>query len=140
MALPLVNSVADCADFSKTVTPFIPQLLELPNRVLSSITEPAALYDIYVRTNPLITGFAFSLLVAATVLLISEINGNYSQIDRIWSILPTVYHAHYTYYAHAVGLPTEKLDTILTFSIIWTVCVHLIDSHRPDCLLTYIGM
>jgi len=122
MALPIIKTVQDCTDFSTTVTPYIPQLYALPQQIFESISNPNALKQIYLDTNPLVTAFAFSLFLVPIFLLVSEINKNYSQVDRSWSILPTVYNAHYTIYAHAVGLPTERLDTLLAFSTIWSVC------------------
>lgn len=121
MGLPVIKTVSDCADFSKTVSPYIPQLYELPQQVLQSITNLQELKVLYVSTNPLISAFALSLFLAPIFLIISEINKNYSQVDRCWSLLPTLYNAHYALYAHAVGLPTQRLDTLLAFSTVWSV-------------------
>jgi steroid 5-alpha reductase family enzyme len=121
MALPIIKTVQDCIDFSKTVSPYIPQLFALPQLVFESISDPNALKQIYLDTNPLITSFAFSLFLSPIFLIVSEGNRNYSQVDRCWSILPTVYNAHYAIYAHATGLPTERLDTLLAASTIWSV-------------------
>ncbi|KAI9881075.1 MAG: hypothetical protein M1830_008233 [Pleopsidium flavum] len=121
MALPVIKSVSECADFSKTVLPYASQLNDLPQQILQSITNPQALKVLYVSTNPLITAFAFSLFLVPIFLVISEINKNYSQVDRCWSILPTIYNAHFVAYAHAVGLPTQRLDTLLAFSTVWSL-------------------
>ena len=121
MALPVTKTFADCADWSKTVTPYIPQLYDLPQQVLSSITNPLALKTLYVSTNPLISAFAFSCVLFPIFLVVSEVNRNWSQVDRLWSILPTIYNIHYAVYAHAVGLPTKRLDTLAFFSIVWSV-------------------
>jgi hypothetical protein len=121
MALPSVGSVVDCADFSKTVLPYVSQLYGLPQQLLQSYNEPAELLDIYLNTNPLISAFAFSLFLAPLFLLASEINKNYSQVDRFWSILPTVYNAHYVLYAHLAGLSTQRLDNLIAISTIWSV-------------------
>ena len=72
-------------------------------------------------TNPLITAFAFSLFLVPIFLLVSEVNKNYSQVDRMWSLLPTVYNAHYVVYAHCAGLETQRLDNLLAFSVVWSV-------------------
>lgn len=64
---------------------------------------------------------AFALLVGVVVLIVAEINSNYSQIDRLWSILPTVYNAHYCYWAHLNGMPAKKLDLVLLASAVWSV-------------------
>lgn len=122
MALPVVKNVLDCADFSKTVLPYTFQLRELPYQIFDSISNPQALKQIYLDTNPVISAFAFSLFLSPIFLVVSEINKNYSQVDRCWSILPTVYLAHFTAYAHLVGLETTRLDTLLACSCVWSVC------------------
>ncbi|KAL8932500.1 MAG: hypothetical protein Q9211_006277 [Gyalolechia sp. 1 TL-2023] len=84
MALPMLKSAVACADFSKTVQPYISQLNDLPQQVFQSATSPQALKDLYLNTNPLVSAFAFSLFLAPIFLVISEINRNYSQVDRAW--------------------------------------------------------
>ena len=121
MALPAVKTLTECADFSRTVAPFFPQLSALPFQVWQSITDLEQLQEIYTSTNPLISGLALSLFLAPIFLVAGEINKNYSQVDRFWSLLPTIYNAHFTLYAHMVGMPTQRLDTLLAFSCIWSV-------------------
>jgi hypothetical protein len=121
MALPIIKTVQDCGDFSKTVSPYISQLSALPQHIFESISNLGALKQVYVDTNPLITAFAFSLLLVPIFLIVSEANKNYSQVDRCWSILPTIYNAHFSGYAHVVGLPTKRIDTVLACSAVWSV-------------------
>lgn len=121
MAFPLIRSIADCTDYSKTILPYTSQLYYLAQQIFDNITNLQALKVLYVSTNPLIFAFAFSLFLFPVFLVISEINRNYSQVDRCWSILPTIYNAHYTIYAHATGLPTRRLDVLLLLSISWSV-------------------
>ena len=121
MALPLIRSIADCTDYSKTILPYTGQLYDLPQQIFDNITNLQALKVLYVSTNPLIFAFTFSLFLFPIFLVISEINRNYSQVDRCWSILPTIYNAHYTTYAHATGLSTRRLDVLLLLSISWSV-------------------
>lgn len=134
MALPVVKVAAECADFSKTVAPYIYQLRPLPQKLFESISNPVALKQIYLDTNPLIFAFAFSLFLAPIFLVTSELNRNYSQVDRFWSILPTVYNAHYVVFAHLTGLETRRLDILLVASTIWSVCLFL--DPQPCFLLT----
>lgn len=138
MSLPVIRTVVDAADFSKTVLPYVAQLNDLPQQILQSISNPQALKVLYVSTNPLISAFAFSLFLFPIFLVGGEINKNYSQVDRFWSILPTLYNAHYVLYAHAVGLPTQRLDTLLAFSCVWTVSTSLLmssfDAKSPSCV------
>lgn len=123
MALPVTETVADCADLARTVLPYVSQLYDLPQQILQSYNDPAEVQKIYLSTNPLVTAFAFSLFVSPIFLLISEINRNYSQVDRLWSILPTIYNAHYVLYAHLTGLPTQRLDNLLAVSVVWSVSI-----------------
>lgn len=124
MSLPVIKSAVDAADFSKTVLPYVSQLYDLPQQILQSISNPQALKVLYISTNPLISAFALSLFLFPIFLVASEINKNYSQVDRFWSILPTLYNAHYVLYAHAAGLPTQRLDNLLAFSCVWTVSTY----------------
>ncbi|KAI9822018.1 MAG: hypothetical protein M1832_003190 [Thelocarpon impressellum] len=121
MALPIVKTLGDCGDFTKTVLPYLPQLGSLPQTLLKSSWTLNELRNIYVETNPLISGLALSLLLAPIFLVISEINKNYSQVDRVWSILPTIYIGHFTAYAHLTGLPTQRLDTLTAASAVWSL-------------------
>lgn len=121
MALPVIKTAPDCSDFARTVTPFFHQLRPLPSIIVESISNPAALKQIYLDTNPLISALAFSIALAPLFLILSEANKNYSQVDRLWSILPTIYNAHYVIYGHLMGFETKRLDTLLAASCIWSV-------------------
>lgn len=123
MSLPVIKALTDCANFEKTVVPYIPQFYDIFQQILESITNPQALKILYVSTNPLITAFSISLLVSPIFLVAAEINRNYSQVDRFWSLLPTFYNAHFVLYAHLLGLPTARLDAVLIASVIWSVCL-----------------
>ena len=121
MSLPVVKSLSDCADFERTVSPYIPQFYGIFQQVIQSITNLQALKVLYLSTNPLITAFAISLFLSPIFLVAGEVNKNYSQVDRFWSLLPTFYNAHFALYAHALGLPTARLDAILFISVLWSV-------------------
>jgi hypothetical protein len=121
MALPSIYELNDCSSFAKTVSPYVPQLYDLPRQIFQSWNNPTELRNIYLATNPLITAFAFCLFLSPVFLLISEINKNYSQVDRCWSILPTIFNTHYVVYAHMSGLDTQRLDNLAAFSTVWSV-------------------
>lgn len=118
-AVPLLTTLPECADFSKTVAPYIPQLYELPQQVLAHYNDLAALKHIYVSTNPLVTAVAFSLVLSAITFVVSEINKNYSQVDRLWSIIPVIYNCHYSLWAHLSGLPTQRVDHAMAVTVLW---------------------
>ena len=121
MAVPFVRTLEECADFSKTVTPYIPQLYALPEKLLDVFAGRETLLNLYTETNPLVSGFAISVLLGAVFLVVAEINGNYSQVDRCWSILPTLYIGHFDAWARLTGLPSQRIDAALLFSAIWSV-------------------
>lgn len=125
-AVPLVSSLAACGEWGLTVAPYIHQLQELPYRFLDSISSVASLKELYVSTNPVVSGFAFSLAIAPIFLVVSEVNRNYSQVDRCWSILPTIYNIHYAVWAHLAGVPTARLDGVVIFSVFWSVRIMLL--------------
>ena len=123
MAVPVLKSLEECADFSKTVEPYIAQFYELPQRLAASGGSPHNLLALYKSANPLVSGFAFSLFLAAIFLLVSEFNRNWSQVDRMWSLLPTIYNAHFAVWTHLNELPTQRVDLVLFWSVLWSVCL-----------------
>ena len=123
MPLPSVQSITDCASFGHTVTPFLFQLQTLPSRITEVGRDWDGLKDIYLTTNPLVTAIAFALSLAAVFLVVSELTGNYSQVDRFWSILPAVYNGHFAIWARAHGIRSHSLDTIAVVVAIWSVSI-----------------
>ena len=121
MPIPAISSLTDSTDYYKTVAAYAPQLYDLPGQLYHSINSIQALKSIYLTTNPLVSGLSFAVASSVIFLAAAEINRNYSQVDRFWSILPTVYNAHFTLYAHLTGIPTERLDALLAASILWSV-------------------
>jgi steroid 5-alpha reductase family enzyme len=106
-----------------TAKPYLPQLYELPynlQSILGSDTKLADLQLLYLNTNPLVSSLAFSLVLSVIVLIVAEVNRNYSQVDRLWSVLPAFYIGHYTLWAHLNGLPTQRLDNVAVFGAVWS--------------------
>lgn len=120
-ALPHVGKLEECADFSKTVSPFLPQLYDLPNKILENITNPQGLLQVYVETNPLIFGFAVSIFLGAIFLVAAELNRNWSQVDRAWSILPNLYIGHFALWARLAGVPSQRIDFVFAATTLWSV-------------------
>jgi len=123
MAVPNLQSLEECAEFSVTVAPFIPQLHALPGKLVDVLAgrHGGGFAELYTTTNPVISGFAFSFLLGAAFLVSAEINRNYSQIDRFWSLLPTFYIAHFDLWARLNGFPSQRLDAALFFGVMWSV-------------------
>ncbi|PSS03799.1 hypothetical protein BD289DRAFT_97607 [Coniella lustricola] len=120
MALPALQSFEDCADWAKTIEPYIPQLYELPSRLVDVVQGRQSLADVYTQTNPAISGFAISIALGSIFLVVAEANRNYSQVDRCWSLLPTFFIAHFDLWARLTGAPTTRIDMILLFGTVWS--------------------
>ena len=123
MALPVVQSLQQCADYNTTVAPYLYQFATLPEIFYSSVTKHAALQQLYLDTNPLITSIAIAFALAPIFLVVSELNKNYSQVDRVWSILPTIYNLQYAIYAHVARVHTTRLDVLCAISLLWSVSI-----------------
>ncbi len=136
MALPIIRSLTDCASYARTVEPFIDELYDTPNHVAAAVKAAfssgvdggfapslAPLTQLYLDTNPLVSGFCISVALGAVFLVVSEINRNYSQVDRCWSLLPTAYIAHFNLWARLSGVPSQRLDAALLYSTVWSVSV-----------------
>ncbi|KAJ0159789.1 Uncharacterized protein CTA2_9111 [Colletotrichum tanaceti] len=117
MALPSINSLEECSEWAKAAEPFLPQLLDLPRRIVAS---PQSLPQIYLETNPLVSGFAFSLLIAVLTLVVSEYHRNYSQIDRLWSLLPNWYVVHTAAWAYLNGEPSQRVALAAVATTLWS--------------------
>ncbi|RDA87564.1 hypothetical protein CP532_3989 [Ophiocordyceps camponoti-leonardi (nom. inval.)] len=119
MFLPVIKSVQDCADFSLTVKPFIGQLYALPQR-LADVRSLDGLIQVYAETNPLMSAFAASILLGGIFFVASEVNRNYSQVDRFWSMLPNLYVIHLAVWARLAGVPHGRVDLIAIFTTAWS--------------------
>lgn len=120
-ALAATMTLQECGDFQLTAARHLPQLQDFFQNFLQSATSLESIERFYVTTNPLVTAFAFSLFLAPVFLVASEINKNYSQVDRCWSILPSVYTIHYALWTHAAGLPCSRVDLLLGVTLTWSV-------------------
>lgn len=118
MALPTLQTISECGDYAKTVEPFIPQLIGLPSNLLNNSD---GLAQLYVETNPLVSAFAASVAFSVIFFIVSEINRNYSQVDRLWSILPNLYVVHLALWARLAGLPHSRIDLVAVFTSLWSV-------------------
>jgi len=124
--VPGVYSLSDCASWSATVQPYLSQINTLPRTIIDVIrvagtkSSPQALSLLYSNTNPLVSAFAFSLFAGLVFFIVSEANKNYSQVDRMWSFLPTAYLLHFDIWARQNGIPSARNDlSILVFGL-WT--------------------
>ncbi|KAI5859393.1 DUF1295-domain-containing protein [Durotheca rogersii] len=120
MELPSPATLEACADYDLTIEPYLSKLGELPWMVAEVVSSRGSLVELYKNTNPLVSGLGFSIFLGAVFLVVSEVNRNYSQVDRMWSLLPTIYNAHFAVWSHLNSLPSQRLDLVLLWSVIWS--------------------
>lgn len=119
--LSAVKTLQDCANYDVVVKQYLPQLQAFFPKLLDAFSTAGGLKQFYVTTNPLITALAFSLALSPVFLVTSEVNKNYSQVDRCWSLLPAFYAVHYAVWAHVSGSPTQRVDLAAFVSLCWSV-------------------
>ncbi|KPV74034.1 uncharacterized protein RHOBADRAFT_54602 [Rhodotorula graminis WP1] len=84
-----------------TFTSFLPSSLSI-DHLRAWYTNPA--------TDPLHPAIAFSLVTSAVVFVLGELTGNVSQVDRLWTSLPLIYSAHFTFWPLVTGQVTRIAD------------------------------
>ncbi|KAF3918778.1 hypothetical protein AA313_de0202989 [Arthrobotrys entomopaga] len=77
--------------------------------------------DFYKETDPFASSIIASLVLSILTLLLSEVTRNYSQVDRLWSILPAVYICHYSYWASLNNLYSDRVNTAAVLSVAWSI-------------------
>lgn len=118
---PVIRSVSDSASFAITAAPYLEQLPALPARVYAALSEKSvsALVDLFASTNPLLSGCLFALFLGVVAFIAGEVNKNYSQVDRMWSIVPMIYFLHYNLWARQTGIASARLDLALLCVTLW---------------------
>jgi hypothetical protein len=121
LPLPRIDSLVDCTNFKLTVLPYLTQLEWLPASLREAGWDLDSLKAVYLATNPFVSALAFCSVSAVLFFVAAEINRNFSQVDRFWSILPTLYNVHFAVWARLAGIRTQTLDTIAVISVLWSV-------------------
>ncbi|EPS44305.1 hypothetical protein H072_1704 [Dactylellina haptotyla CBS 200.50] len=80
-----------------------------------------AFQDAYQQTDPLATSILASVILSGLTLIVSEITRNFSQVDRLWSILPAIYIVHYSHWASLNNVHSDRVDTAAVIAVIWSV-------------------
>jgi steroid 5-alpha reductase family enzyme len=122
-ALPAVKSLTASADFSVSVLPYLeratPAFLALVDAAKAKSLP--ALTAWYLDTNPLLSAFFFSVALGFVVWIVSELARNYSQVDRLWSVVPFAYVLHFDLWARRNGVPSARLDLALFCMLMWSM-------------------
>ncbi|GAA5829032.1 hypothetical protein JCM3766R1_003911 [Sporobolomyces carnicolor] len=67
-------------------------------------------YYLDTSTNPLHPALLFCGAISMIVWLLGEVTGNVSQVDRLWTTLPLVYSAHFTFIPYLNGSVSHISD------------------------------
>lgn len=126
LPLPRIESLVDCTNFKLTVLPYLAQLEWLPASLREAGWDLDSLKAVYLATNPFVSALAFSSVLAVLFFFAAEINRNFSQVDRFWSILPALYNVHFAAWARLAEIRTQTLDTIAVISVLWSVSGQII--------------
>jgi len=81
----------------------------------------------YCSSDPLQVVLGVASVLSFVVFVVAEVNHNYSQVDRLWPILPTFYAMHFTLWAmlNDRRVPTLYLATLAI--LVW--CVRLTSNY-----------
>jgi steroid 5-alpha reductase family enzyme len=71
---------------------------------------------VYAGTDPLLLAVWMCALLAALCWLVSVLTGNYSQVDRLWSLAPPLYAWHF---AARAGFADTRLNLIALLVVLW---------------------
>ncbi|RPA81878.1 DUF1295-domain-containing protein [Ascobolus immersus RN42] len=113
--LPIIKEAIDAADYTLTAKPYL-SLSTVTNAASTFISNPIAAYQL---TNPLTTSFLVANVLAGFIFIASEITGDHSVVDRLWSLLPPFYILHFTFWAHIAGVDSNRLDMMATIAVLW---------------------
>ncbi|OZJ05780.1 hypothetical protein BZG36_01290 [Bifiguratus adelaidae] len=94
-------------------------LPKLADVQLSSVQDVVAFYR---SSDPFIIGLACVAFLSFTTWFMSILTGNYSQVDRIWSLLPPFYSWHFTLHDcmnSRDGQPNVRLVLVSTLMTLW---------------------
>ncbi|EWC44047.1 hypothetical protein DRE_01399 [Drechslerella stenobrocha 248] len=75
----------------------------------------------YKDTDPLATAILFASTLGVITFTLAETVRNFSQVDRLWSILPAVYIFHYCYWARVNDIPSNRVDLAATSVAVWSI-------------------
>lgn len=81
-----------------------------------------ALWIYYTETDPVTSALVMAAIVAMAVWIIAIVNKNYSQMDRLWSVLPFAYSVHYSIHSYILnGSLSPRLMLMTSLQALWSV-------------------
>jgi len=93
----------------------------LPEGALAQ--DPALLWSAYVSADPLLSGIYITLALSAAVWILSVATGNYSWVDKLWSLTPVAFAWHFALHDYWTThvLPGSRLLTMAVLCTFWGV-------------------
>ncbi|KAJ1565246.1 hypothetical protein HK405_012824 [Cladochytrium tenue] len=91
-----------------------------PVDIDATVDALAGLVAAYAAVPPLVSGALILAVVVAVCFLLATATGNYSQVDRIWSITPILYAWNFVAVASLRGMPLDaRLTTMAVLITVW---------------------
>ena len=120
--LPSLYTVSDAASFDLTVRPYLHEFWSFRDVLYGS----RSFSDYYLTTNPVVVSAQLCVAWIAFTWLASEVTGNYSWVDRAWSLIPTSHAIHYFVRAWLTGagkngLVHARLALITGLYCLWSI-------------------
>ena|SRR3990167_9580243 len=82
--------------------------------------QQVGLVESYKQANPFVSAAFFMSFVAFVCWILGLITNNYSQVDRLWSIIPFAYCWHFAYHYYiTTGLLDCRLLTMTSLATLW---------------------
>ena len=101
---------------------------EIKMKFIDILFQSYSLYEdkeinFYCKRDQDTSGFILSLLCGLLCYILSKITGNFSWVDRLWSIVPTIYILHFSIYrSFCENLPfNERQILMCVLSSLWTI-------------------
>ncbi|KAF1816190.1 DUF1295 domain-containing protein [Eremomyces bilateralis CBS 781.70] len=122
--IPVIKNATDVPDlvaWEHSVQPFLDWLLLILGHLMNDVHSLQDLKFLYLSINPFVSGLGMALLPAPIFFLRSELTGNYSVVDRLWSILPVLFNAHFALWSYWNALNPGRNTALFLCSVIWGI-------------------
>lgn len=100
-------------------------IMEKINEIIKSTNQLYLNREVafYCKADSDTSGFIISLIFSFTCWALSKITGNYSWVDRFWSIIPTIFTYHYNLHPYLCSFQNLNVrQLIISFlSTLWTL-------------------
>ncbi|KAJ3024442.1 UNVERIFIED_CONTAM: hypothetical protein HDU68_008151 [Siphonaria sp. JEL0065] len=94
----------------------------MPDSLLSLLANNATTASSYTSMHPAISNFWFLIAIILATFVVSTATGNYSQVDRLWSITPIFFVANYAIVASLRGFAVNARLVVMSVLVLFWGC------------------